>query len=48
MYMVPGVDAIIHVASPLANAGSPQVILDVRHPRAWDPVPCLNSKLCLF
>jgi len=25
-----GVDAIIHVASPLANAASPQVILHVR------------------
>jgi hypothetical protein len=25
-----GVDAIIHVASPLANTGAPQVILDVR------------------
>jgi hypothetical protein len=25
-----GVDAIIHVASPLPNAGAPQVTLDVR------------------
>jgi hypothetical protein len=25
-----GVDAIIHVASPLPDAGGPQVILDVR------------------
>jgi hypothetical protein len=25
-----GVDAIIHVASPLSNAGTPQLILDVR------------------
>ena len=30
MYILLGVDAIIHVASPLANAGTPQVILDVR------------------
>jgi len=42
--MVPGVDAIIHVASPLANAASPQVILDVRYPRAWDPVLSLTSQ----
>ena len=34
---VPGVDAIIHVASPLANAATPQVILDVRRIRAPDP-----------
>jgi len=34
-----GVDAIIHVASPLANAGSPQVILDVRRLRALEPLP---------
>ena len=34
---VAGVDAIIHVASPLANAASPQVILDVRCLRALDP-----------
>ena len=27
-----GVDAIIHVASPLANTAGPQVILDVRGP----------------
>ena len=38
---VPGVDAIIHVASPLANAASPQVILDVCRLRALDPA-------CLF
>ena len=31
---VTGVDAIIHVASPLANAASPQVILHVRLLRA--------------
>ena len=37
---VPGVDAIIHVASPLANAASPQVILDVRRLRALNqPFP---------
>ena len=34
-----GVDAVIHVASPLANAGSPQVILDVRRLRALEPLP---------
>jgi hypothetical protein len=40
--MIPGVDAIIHVASPLANAASPQVILDVRYASAWDPLAFLT------
>ena len=30
-----GVDAIIHVASPLSNSAAPQVILDVRGAHTW-------------
>ena len=41
-----GVDAIIHVASPLPNAGTPQVILDVSGAHIWFQILilCLTSK----
>ena len=34
-----GVDAIIHVASPLAHSASPQVTINVRCLHSWDPTP---------
>ena len=35
-----GVDAIIHVASPLPNTATPQVIIDVRGPHTWFTLSC--------
>ena len=43
-----GVDAIIHVASPLSHTGAPQVILEVRDADSRIVIVCLTPVKTTF
>ena len=45
---ISGVDAIIHVASPLSNTGAPQVILEVRGAESRIVIVCLTPAKTTF